>query len=176
MTIIECVNEKTALNLNPFQVFVFLNQKTKSFENRLRSLADRQRSFHFVFIDDDPRSHIQSHLLETIDFQLYTLIMNSDIVARVMPKWAGDYRYLTEMLPASDDWGIVEKAVKNVTRKLRNEQYDSKTNTLRRYFQYGMSIRVTFNRWSTCRSTILTCTGPGMSDGQSSLHTSSLRA
>ena len=29
MTIVECVNEKTALNLNPFQVFVFLNEKTK---------------------------------------------------------------------------------------------------------------------------------------------------
>lgn len=144
MTIVECVNEKTALNLNPLQVFVFLNQRTKRFENRLRSLADRQRSFHFVFIDDDPRSHIQSHLPETIDFQLYTLIMNSDIVARVMPKWAGDYRYLTEMLPASDDWGIVEKAVKNVTRKLRNEQYDSKTNTLRRYFQYGNTSFVDF--------------------------------
>ena len=35
MTIVECVNEKTALNLNPFQVFVFLNQRTKRFENRL---------------------------------------------------------------------------------------------------------------------------------------------
>ena len=52
MTIIECVNEKTALNLNPFQVFVFLNEKTKRFEKRLRLLADRQRSFHFVFVDD----------------------------------------------------------------------------------------------------------------------------
>ena len=35
MTIIECINEKTALNLNPFQVFVFLNQKTKKFENMI---------------------------------------------------------------------------------------------------------------------------------------------
>ena len=30
MTIVECVNEKTALNLNPFQVFVFLNQRKSS--------------------------------------------------------------------------------------------------------------------------------------------------
>lgn len=104
MTIIECINEKTALNLNPFQVFVFLNQKTKKFENRLRLLANRQQSFNVVFVDDDPRSHIQTCLPETMDFQLYTIIMNSDIVARVMPKWAGDYRYLTEVLPAGDDW------------------------------------------------------------------------
>ena len=62
MTIIECVNEKKALNLNPFHVFVFLNQRTKRIENRLRLLANHQRSFHFVFIDDDPRSHIQAHL------------------------------------------------------------------------------------------------------------------
>ena len=60
MTIIECINEKTALNLNPFQVFVFLNQKTKKFENRLRLLANRQQSFNVVFVDDDPRSHIQT--------------------------------------------------------------------------------------------------------------------
>ena len=144
MNIIECINEKTALNLNPFQVFVFLNQKTKKYENRLRLVANRQKLFHFVFIDDDPRSHIQAHLPETMDFQLYTLIMNSDIVARVMPKWAGEYRYLTKILPAGDDWGIVEKAVNNVIRKLRNEQYDSKTNTLRRYFQYGNSSFVDF--------------------------------
>ena len=144
MTIVECVNEKTALNLNPFQVFVFLNEKTKKFEKRLRLLADRQRSFHFVFVDDDPRSHVQVHLPETMDFQLYTLVMNSDIVARVMPKWAGDYRYLTEVLPSTDDWGTIEKAIKNVTRKLRNEQYDSKANTLRRYFQYGNAPFVDF--------------------------------
>lgn len=103
MTIIECINEKTALNLNPFQVFVFLNQKTKKFENRLRLLANRKQSFNVVFVDDDPRSHIQACLPETMDFQLYTIIMNSDIVARVMPKWAGDYRYLTEVLPARDE-------------------------------------------------------------------------
>ena len=144
MTIIECVNEKTALNLNPFQVFVFLNEKTKRFEKQLRLLADRQRSFHFVFVDDDPRSHIQAHLPETVDFQLYTLVMNSDVVARVMPKWAGDYRYLTEMLPSTDDLGTIEKAIKNVTRKLRDEQYDSKANTLRRYFQYGNTPFVDF--------------------------------
>ena len=144
MTIVECVNEKTALNLNPFQVFVFLNEKTKRFEKRLRLLADRQCSFHFVFVDDDPRSHVQVHLPETVDFQLYTLVMNSDIVARVMPKWAGDYRYLTEMLPSTDDWGTIEKAIKNVTRKLRDEQYDSKANTLRRYFQYGNAPFVDF--------------------------------
>lgn len=144
MTIVECVNEKTALNLNPFQVFVFLNEKTKKFEMRLRLLADRQRSFHFVFVDDDPRSHVQVHLPETMDFQLYTLVMNSDIVARVMPKWARDYRYLTEVLPSTDDWGTIEKAIKNVTRKLRDEQYDSKANTLRRYFQYGNAPFVDF--------------------------------
>ena len=115
MTIIECVNEKTALNLNPFQVFVFLNEKTKKFEKRLRLLADRQRSFHFVFADDDPRSHLQVHLPETMDIQLYTLVMNSDIVARVMPKWAGDYRYLTEVLPSTDDWGTIEKVRERYT-------------------------------------------------------------
>ena len=146
MTIVECVNEKTALNLNPFQVFVLLNEKNKRFEKRLRLLADRQRSFHFVFVDDDPRSHVQVHLPETMDFQLYTLVMNSDIVARVMPKWAGDYRYLTEVLPSTDDWGTIEKAIKNVTRKLRDEQYDSKANTLRRYFQYGNAPFVDFLR------------------------------
>ena len=144
MTIIECVNEKTALNLNPFQVFVFLNEKTKKYENRLRLLADRQQLFHYVFIDDDPRSHIQAHLPETMDFQLYMLAMNSDIVARVMPKWAGDYRYLTEILPAGDDWPTAEKMVMIVTSKLRNEQYHSKTNTLRRYFQYGNTAFVDF--------------------------------
>ncbi len=144
MTIIECVNEKTALNLNPFQVFVFLNQKTKGFENRLRLLANRQRSFHFVFIDDDTRSHIQAHLPETMDFQLYMMVMNSDIVARVMPRKAGDYRYLTEVLPDGDDWGAIEMAVQEVTRKLRNEQYLSKTNIIRRYFQYGNNSFVDF--------------------------------
>ena len=61
-----------------------------------------------------------------------------------MPKWAGDYRYLTEVLPAGDDWATVERIVRNVTRKLRNEQYDSKTNTLRRYFQYGNTPFVDF--------------------------------
>ena len=144
MTILECVNEKIALNLNPFQVFVFLNEKTKRFEKQLRALADRQRSFHFVFIDDDPRSHIQTNLPETMDLQFYTIVMNSDIVARVMPKWAGDYRYLTEILSANDDWDTIEKTIKNVIKKLRNEQYLSKINTLRRYFQYGNSSFVDF--------------------------------
>ena len=144
MTIIECVNEKTALNLNPFQVFVFLNEKNKSFENRLRLLANRQQSYHFVFIEDNPRSHIQAHLPETMDFQLYMLVMNSDIVARVMPRKAGDYRYLTEVLPAGDDWTAIEETIMNVARKLRNEQYLSKTNIIRRYFQYGNNSFVDF--------------------------------
>ncbi len=132
------------MNLNPFQVFVFLNKKTKGCEHRLRLLANRQRSFHFVFIDDDPRSHVQAHLPETMDLQLYMMVMNSDIVARVMPRKVGDYRYLTEVLPDGDDWDAVEMAVHEVTRKLRNEQYISKTNIIRRYFQYGNSAFVDF--------------------------------
>ena len=79
-----------------------------------------------------------------MDWQLYMMVMNSDIVARVMPRQAGDYRYLIEVLPAGDDWATMEMAIQKVTRKLRNEQYLSKTNIIRRYFQYGNSNFVDF--------------------------------
>lgn len=138
MTITECVNKKTALDLNPFQIFIFLNGKTKQYENRLRDYFDKKwngQLFHLIFIDDNPRSHIQARLPETMDAQLYTIIMNSDVVARVMPKWAGDYRYLTEVLPT--DGSKTEQRVDEFLRKLRSEYYISLTNTIRRYFQYG---------------------------------------
>ena len=47
-----------------------------------------------------------------MDFQLYTLVINSDIVARVMPKWAGDYRYLTEVQLSSFIFGLCVTAAK----------------------------------------------------------------
>ena len=36
MTIIECTEEKYALNLNPYQIFVFVNEKTKPYLDQIK--------------------------------------------------------------------------------------------------------------------------------------------
>ena len=36
MTTIECTDEKLALNLNPYQIFVFVNEKTKPYLDQIK--------------------------------------------------------------------------------------------------------------------------------------------
>ena len=96
MIIASSENEKYALNLNPYQIFVFVNEKTKPYLEQFQALQKQSGKFKIVLIDFDAKVEAQNDLGDDIDPQLYNVIVHSDVVARVMPKVPGDYRYATE--------------------------------------------------------------------------------
>ena len=95
MAIFECTEEGYALNLNPYQIFVFINEKTKPYLKLFKEMQERYKSHEIVLLPFDS-SEAQEFVDESDDPQLYKFIINSDIVARVMPKKLGNYRYLAE--------------------------------------------------------------------------------
>lgn len=45
MTTIECSEEKYALNLNPNQVFIFINEKTKPYLEQFKEMQQRSKTY-----------------------------------------------------------------------------------------------------------------------------------
>ena len=138
MTIIECTEEKYALNLNPYQVFVFINEKTKPYLELFKELQERSKSYEIVLLPFDS-SEAQEFVDDSVDPQLYNVISHSDIVARVMPKQFGDYRYMTETLlkRKTPDFDYVNYKWDQFMASLRSKRSQSYVNTIRRFFQYG---------------------------------------
>lgn len=138
MTIIECTEERYALNLNPYQIFVFINEKTKPYLDKFVELQGEMEEYELVLLPFDS-SEAQQIMDESVDPQLYNVITHSDVVARVMPKEFGDYRYVTETFFKGKNYDFDYMAYKigQVIHELRNEANKSFVNIIRRFFQYG---------------------------------------
>lgn len=137
MTTIECTDEKLALNLNPYQIFVFVNEKTKPYLDQIK--RDHIGRYNIELIPFDALKDSQAVVGEDVDPLLYYNITHSDLFARVMPLKEGDYRYTSEILFQGKDYSgdLFFNVVNNFARSLNNKKSKSFVNTLRRYFQYG---------------------------------------
>ena len=138
MTIIQCTEEKYALNLNPFQIFVFINEKTRPYQELFEELQKDSDPYEIVLL---PFDSSESHEVvdESIDPQLYNVISHSDFVARVMPKRYGDYSYMTDTLlkRKNPDFDYVRYKWESFKKTLMSRQNKSYVNTVRRFFQKG---------------------------------------
>ena len=137
MTTIECTDEKLALNLNPYQIFVFVNEKTKPYLDQIKK--DHIGRYGIELIPFDAEKESQTVVGEDVDPLLYYNITHSDLFARVMPLKDGDYRYTSEIIFQGKDYsgGLFLNVVNNFARSLSTKKSKSFVNTLRRYFQYG---------------------------------------
>ena len=137
MTTIECTDEKFTLNLNPYQIFVFVNEKTKPFLEQIKK--NRIREYSIELIPFDAEKDTQPIVGEDVDPLLYFNITHSDLFARVMPLKKGDYRYTSEILFQGKDYGGDQflNVVSEFAYSLSTRKSKSFVNTLRRYFQYG---------------------------------------
>ena len=137
MTTIECTDEKLALNLNPYQIFVFVNEKTKPFLEQIKK--NRIGEYSIELIPFDAEKDTQPIVGEDVDPLLYFNITHSDLFARVMPLKKGDYRYTSEILFQGKDYGGDQflDVVGKFAYSLSTRKSKSFVNTLRRYFQYG---------------------------------------
>lgn len=137
MTTIECTDEKLALNLNPYQIFVFVNEKTKPYLDQIK--RDHIGRYNIELIPFDALKDSQAVVGEDVDPLLYYNITHSDLFARVMPLKEGDYRYTSEILFQGKDYSgdLFFNVVNNFARSLNCKKSKSFVNTLRRYFQYG---------------------------------------
>ena len=137
MTTIECTDEKFVLNLNPYQIFIFVNEKTKPFLEQIKK--NRIGEYSIELIHFDAEKDTQPIVGEDVDPLLYYNITHSDLFARVMPLKKGDYRYTSEILFKRKDYSgdkfynVVSEFAYYLSTKINN----SFVNTLRRYFQYG---------------------------------------
>ena len=95
MTTIECSNAKYALNLNPYQIFVFVNEKTRPFLDQIKK---KHIGYSIELIPFDAEKDSLSVVGEDVDPLLYFNNTHSDLFARVMPMKEGDYRYTSEIL------------------------------------------------------------------------------
>lgn len=102
MTTIECTDEKLALNLNPYQIFVFVNEKTKPYLDQIK--RDHIGRYNIELIPFDALKDSQAVVGEDVDPLLYYNITHSDLFARVMPLKEGDYRYTSEILFQGKDY------------------------------------------------------------------------
>ncbi len=137
MTTIECTNEKLALNLNPYQIFIFVNEKTKPYLDQIK--RDHIGRYRIELIPFDAEKDSQPVVGEDVDPLLYYNITHSDLFARVMPLKEGDYRYTSEILfqgKAYSGESFLE-LVNSFANSLNRRKSKSFVNTLRRYFQYG---------------------------------------
>ena len=138
MTTIECNEEKYALNLNPNQVFIFINEKTKPYLEQFKEMQRKSKTYDIVLLPYEPSSAHQS-VDDSVDPQLYNLITHSDVVARVMPMKLGDYRYMTETFFKGEnyDFDYMNYKLEQFMAGLRSRKSQSYVNTIRRFFQYG---------------------------------------
>ena len=139
MTTIECTDEKFALNLNPYQIFVFVNEKTKPFLEQIKRKRTGIYGFNIELIPFDAEKDTQPIVGEDVAPLLYYNITHSDLFARVMPLKKGDYRYTSEILFQGKDYGGDQflNVVSEFAYSLSTRKSKSFVNTLRRYFQYG---------------------------------------
>ena len=93
--IFECTEEKYALNLNPYQIFVFVREKTKPYLELFKEFQKMEGPYEIILLPFEP-SEAEQVEDDSIDPQLYNIITHADVVARGMPEKFGDYRYLTE--------------------------------------------------------------------------------
>ena len=137
MTTIECTNEKLALNLNPYQIFIFVNEKTKPYLDQIKK--DHIGRYRIELIPFDAEKDSQPVVGEDVDPLLYYNITHSDLFARVMPLKEGDYKYTSEILFQGKDYSGESflKLVNSLANSLNRRKSKSFVNTLRRYFQYG---------------------------------------
>ena len=137
MTTIECTDPQKALNLNPYQIFVFVNEKTRPYLDQIKRGHINRYNIELVPFDAEKDS--QAIVGEDVDPLLYYNITHSDLFARVMPLKAGDYRYTSEILFQGKDYSGVAffNKVVNFANSLMDQKSKSFVNTLRRYFQYG---------------------------------------
>ena len=137
MTTIECTNEKLALNLNPYQIFIFVNEKTKPYLDQIKK--DHIGRYRIELIPFDAEKDSQPVVGEDVDPLLYYNITHSDLFARVMPRKEGDYKYTSEILFQGKDYSGESflKLVNSFANSLNRRKSKSFVNTLRRYFQYG---------------------------------------
>lgn len=134
---IECTDEKLALNLNPYQIFVFVNEKTKPYLEQINT--NRIGEYSIELIPFDAEKDTQPIVGEDVDPLLYFNITHSDVFARVMPLKKGDYRYASEILFKRKDYSGDKfyNVVSEFAYYLSTKTSNSFVNTLRRYFQYG---------------------------------------
>ena len=137
MTTIECTDPKLALNLNPYQIFVFVNEKTKPYLDQLKRCHDYGYRIELIPFDSEKDS--QPIVGEEVDPMLYYNITHADVFARVMPMKDGDYRYTSEILFKGKDYGDDKfvDVIDHFAYSLFTQKSKSFVNTLRRYFQYG---------------------------------------
>ena len=136
--IFECTEEKYALNLNPFQIFVFINEKTKPYLEMFKELQKRSRTYEIVLLPFDS-SETQPVEDDSIDPQLYNFITSSDVVVRVMPEKFGDYSYMTEtfLKRKTPDFDYMKDRWEKFMGVLRSKVSQNHIHTIRRFFQYG---------------------------------------
>ena len=137
MTTFECSDKKYALNLNPYQIFVFVNEKTKPYLDQIKT--DHIGSYRIEFIEFDAEKDSQPVVGEDVDPLLYYSITHSDLFARVMPWKEGDYRYTSEILLQGKKYSdnLFFNLVKKFALSLSSKESRRYVNTLRRFFQYG---------------------------------------
>ncbi len=137
MTTFECSDKKLALNLNPYQIFVFVNEKTKPYLDQIKT--DHLERYRIELIEFDAEKDSQPVVGEDVDPHLYYNITHSDLLARVMPCKEGDFRYASEILFLEKDYSghAFYDKVNSFVNYLRIQESKSFVNTLRRYFQYG---------------------------------------
>ena len=125
MTTIECTDEKLALNLNPYQIFVFVNEKTKPYLDQIK--RDHIGRYNIELIPFDALKDSQAVVGEDVDPLLYYNITHSDLFARVMPLKEGDYRYTSEILFQGKDYSgdLFFNVVNNFARSLNNKKSKS---------------------------------------------------
>lgn len=138
MTIIECTEEKYALNLNPYQVFIFINEKTKPYLEQFKDLQAKTQDFEIVLLPFEA-AEAQQVVDDSVDPQLYNVISHSDVVARMMPKKIGDYHYMTETFfkGKNYDFDYMNFKIEEFMLKMKGTKNYSYVNTIRRFFQYG---------------------------------------
>ena len=136
--IFECTEEKYALNLNPYQIFVFINEKTKPYLEFFKEQQERSKTYEIVLLPFES-SEAQPVEDDSIDPQLYNVITHSDVVVRVMPEKFGDYRYMTEtfLKRKKPDFDYIEFKWEEFMDKLTTKESQNHVHTIRRFFQYG---------------------------------------
>ena len=138
MTKIECSEEKYALNLNPYQVYIFINEKTKPYLEQFKELQKDSEHYNIVLLPFEA-SEVLQEIDDSVDPQLYNVITHADVVARMMPRKFGDYRYLTETFfkGKNYDFDYMNYKIEQFVDRLCTEERYSYVNTIRRFFQYG---------------------------------------
>ena len=140
MNIIECTDERLALHLNPFQLFVIINEKTRPYLDAIRQMESKYKDFHFEYIDFEAADTMQFKVSDKIDPQLYFSIMHADLVARRMPaQWGreNDYTYIVHTFTSSLSTDIVQEGVRGMVSTMSRHLEKGVGQLFRRFFLYG---------------------------------------